>query len=82
MSLRVSLRVLPPALGALLATSPALAGEVNRHSGPIVSENAKQDTITMGPWHGPSTRPVRHEFHVTPSTKVELAAEGDGSTAR
>ncbi len=72
----MTLRVLPVVLGAVLTASPALAGEAIRHSGPIVSENARQDTITiaeMGPWHGPNTRPVRREFHLTPGTRVELA---------
>jgi hypothetical protein len=64
------------ALVGILIASPALAAGMAVHTGAIVSENTKRDTITieeMGPWHGPATRPVRREFHLTPRTTVELA---------
>jgi hypothetical protein len=76
MSLKMALRMLSPALGVLLVASPALAAEVVRHAGSIVLENANHDIITieeMGPWHGPSTEPVRREFHLTPRTVIQIA---------
>jgi hypothetical protein len=75
-------RLLLLALGVLLVTTPALAREGARHSGPMVSENMKQDTVTiaeMGPWHGTKTHPVRREFRLAPSTKVELAVRSSES---
>lgn len=69
-------KVLPLALGALLCACPALAGDAIRHSGSIVSENTKHDTVTiaeLGRWQGPTTRPVRRQFHLGPRTQVELA---------
>jgi hypothetical protein len=60
--------------------SPALAGEVVRHTGAIVSENTKAGTLTieeMGPWHGPGMRPVQREFRLTPRITVELALRKD-----
>lgn len=76
MTLRMRSSMLSVTVGALLATAPAFAAGMVRHSGPIVSENTKRDTITiteMGPWLGPKTRPTRREFHLAPGTKVELA---------
>jgi hypothetical protein len=58
MSLRRLRRVLSLALGGVVIVSPALAAEMALHTGAIVSENTKRDTITieeMGPWHGPGT---------------------------
>ncbi len=85
MTLRMRSSMLSVTVGALLATSPAFAGAVVRHSGPIVSENTKRDTITiaeMGPWLGPKTRSARREFHLTRGTKVELAVRKNEPGAR
>jgi len=76
MSPRKLRNVLSLALGGVVIASPALAADAATHTGAIVAENTQRDTITieeMGPWHGPSTRPVRREFHLIPSTTVVLA---------
>jgi hypothetical protein len=76
MSSRKLRNLLSLALGGVVIASPALAAETALHTGTIVAENTNRDTITieeMGPWHGPGTRPVRREFHLTPRTTVQLA---------
>jgi hypothetical protein len=76
MSRRGSWSVLSVVLGGVLMASPAVAAETALHSGAIVGTSTKSGSITieeMGPWHGPGTRPVQREFHLTPSTVVELA---------
>jgi len=76
MSRRRLCNLLYLALGGVVIASPALAAGTALHAGTIVSENMNRDTITieeMGPWHGPGTRPTRHEFHLTPGTTIELA---------
>jgi hypothetical protein len=77
--------VLALALGGVLMVSPAVASEWAVHTGAIVAANTKSSTVTieeMGPWHGPSTRPVRREFHLTPSTVVEFAARKEEPNGR
>jgi hypothetical protein len=76
MSRRKPWSALSLALGAVLIVCPAVAAETALHTGAIVATNTKSGTITieeMGPWHGPTTRPVPREFHLTPRTMVELA---------
>ncbi|HTY79319.1 MAG TPA: hypothetical protein VMI34_15945 [Candidatus Bathyarchaeia archaeon] len=74
--------VLSLALGGVVVASPAFASPMVLHTGTIVAENMKHDTITieeMGPWHGPE-KPlplVRRQFHLTSRTVVALAARKD-----
>jgi hypothetical protein len=80
----MSFKTIPLILGTLLLAAPALAAVTTRHSGSIVSESANHAGVTitiaeMGAWHGPTTRPAHRTFHLTPATKVELVARGNGS---
>jgi hypothetical protein len=63
------------------AVAAVNAAAVEKHSG-VVTEVSDAEMVIdeMGPWLGPSTKPVRRAFEVTPSTKiarVERSVEGD-----
>ena len=68
------------ALAWLLAAAPVGAVVLEKHSGVVVGVEATQITIEeMGPWLGPDTKPMRHVFRLTTTTKVdrvERAREG------
>ena len=64
------------ALGLLLTALPAWAAMTEKHSGVLVAVDPTQQTITieeMGPWHGPSTSPVRRVFRLASATKIAVA---------
>ena len=45
-----------------------------KHAGVVVAVDQTRITIDeMGPWHGPSTRPMRLVFQLAGTTKVALA---------
>jgi len=74
------LNVAALALGTVLIASSALAGQTLRDSGSILSKAAAHDSITIeetGPWQGPSTRPLRCGFRLTPRSTVALAVRKD-----
>jgi len=50
------------------------AGVTEKHAGVVVAVDQTRITIDeMGPWHGPSTRPMRLVFQLAGTTKVALA---------
>ena len=63
------------------AMAAANAVAVEKHSGVVTEVSETQIAIDeMGPWLGPSTKPVRQTFDVTASTKiarVERSVKGD-----
>lgn len=62
------------AFGLLLLVPSGWASATERHSGAVVAADETQVTIAeMGPWHGPSTQPIRRTFQVNGSTRVMLA---------
>ena len=69
------------AFGLLLLVPSGWAAAAEKHSGAVVAADETQITIAeMGPWHGPSTQPMRHVFGLADTTKVALAERTrDGS---
>ena len=69
------------AFGLLLLVPSGWAAAAEKHSGAVVAADETQITIAeMGPWHGPSTQPMRHVFGLADTTKVVLAERTrDGS---
>ena len=63
------------AFGLLLMVPSGWASATEkRHSGAVVAADENQITIEeMGPWHGPSTQPIRRTFRWNGSTRVVLA---------
>jgi len=62
------------AFGLLLLVPSGWASAAEKHSGAVVAADETQITIEeMGPWHGPSTQPIRRTFKWNRSTKVVLA---------
>jgi len=65
----------------VVAVSSGWAATMEKHVGVVVSVDQTHITIDeMGPWHGPSTQPMRHVFGLADTTKVALAERTrDGS---
>ena len=62
------------AFGLLLLVPPGWAAAMEKHSGAVVAADNSQITIEeMGPWHGPSTQPIRRTFRWNGSTRIMLA---------
>jgi len=70
------------AFGLLLVVPSGWAFAAEKHSGAVVAADETEITIEeMGPWHGPSTQPIRRTFRWNDSTRVVLAersSEGEG----
>jgi hypothetical protein len=64
------------ALVAVLAVSPAWAGETARHSGTIISADPAHQALTVeeiGPWHGSEIKALKREVvRLTPETRIDL----------
>jgi len=62
------------AFGLLLLVPSGWASATVKHSGAVVSADETQITIEeMGPWHGPSTQPIRRTFRLSGGTRIVLA---------
>ena len=62
------------AFGLLLLVPSGWAAAAEKHSGAVVAADETQITIAeMGPWHGPSTQPMRRMFKLNGSTRVMSA---------
>lgn len=62
------------AFGLLLVMPFGWASAAEKHSGTVLAADKTQITIDeMGPWHGPSTQPIRRTFAWNGSTRVVLA---------
>lgn len=70
------------AFGLFLVVPSGWASAPQKHSGAVVAADETQITIEeMGPWHGPSTQPIRRTFGWNDGTRIALAersSEGEG----
>jgi len=71
-------------LSSLLTISPALAAEMDVHSGILTAIDPAHHTLTlseMGPWRGPTTARTVQTMTIPPDAKVELVQRAKSASA-
>ncbi len=65
-------------LATVLTAAPAWATDTLAHSGSLTAIDPVHHTVALselGPWRGPSTRPITRAIALTPATKIELVQQ-------